>query len=36
VLLDVDVLDGLLEQFFLGSHRTQDINPRPMLEAALS
>ena len=29
VLLDIDVLDGLLEQFFLGSHSVQDINLRP-------
>jgi hypothetical protein len=36
VLLDVDVLNGLLEQFFLGSHSIQDINLRPVLEAALS
>jgi len=26
VLLDIDVLNGLLEQFFLGSHSNQDIN----------
>ena len=26
VLLDVDVLDGLLEEFFFGSHSHQDIN----------
>jgi hypothetical protein len=28
VLLDVDVLNGLLEQFFLVSHSDQDINLR--------
>jgi hypothetical protein len=36
VLLDVDVLDGLLEQFFLGSHSLQDINLRRVAGAVPS
>jgi hypothetical protein len=33
VLLDIDVLNGLLEQFFLVSHSFQDINLLRVSEA---
>ena len=33
VLLDVDVLDGLLEEFFFVSHSFQDINLLRVSEA---